>query len=97
MRAGSTSTSSARLAVTEGNGTFRDGYLIDLHRSRPQLYVVENELARHDVLSHIAVQILQFSLSFESDPLLVKSILMDALNEAADERRQCEEYVSGHA
>ncbi|MYJ75026.1 MAG: hypothetical protein F4089_07930 [Gammaproteobacteria bacterium] len=79
-----------------GQRNIPDGYLIDLRRSRPQLYVVENELARHDVLSHIAVQILQFSLSFESDPLLVKSILVDALNEAADERRQCEEYASGH-
>ena len=42
-------------------------------------YVVENELQAHDPLRHIAVQILQFSLSFESEPLGVKKILLDAL------------------
>jgi hypothetical protein len=41
--------------------------------------VVENELQAHDPLRHIAVQILQFSLSFESEPLGVKKILLDAL------------------
>ncbi len=79
-----------------GQRNIPDGYLIDLRGSRPQLYVVENELARHDPLRHIAVQILQFSLSFESDQLLVKSILMDALNVAVDERRKCEDYVNGN-
>ena len=37
-----------------------------------RLYVVENELAKHDPLKHIAVQILQFSLSFETTPQRVK-------------------------
>ncbi len=36
-----------------------DGYLIDLGSREPRLYVVENELASHDPLRHIAVQILQ--------------------------------------
>ena len=79
-----------------GQRNIPDGYLIDLQRSPPQLYVVENELDRHDPLRHIAVQLLQFSLSFESDRLLVKSILMEALNEATDERRKCENYVVAH-
>jgi hypothetical protein len=37
-----------------------DGYLIDLSDAKPRLFVVENELAVHDPLRHIAVQILQF-------------------------------------
>lgn len=41
-----------------------DGYLLDLNGSKPKLFVVENELAAHDPLRHIAVQILQFSLSY---------------------------------
>src|SRR5690349_21262598 len=44
-----------------------DGYLVDLTGRQPRLYVVENELARHDPLRHIAVQILEFSLSFEAE------------------------------
>src|SRR5438874_2008426 len=46
-----------------------DGYLLDFSGAKPRLYVVENELQEHDPLRHIAVQILQFSLSFESEPL----------------------------
>ena len=73
-----------------------DGYLIDLQRSPPQLYVVENELQRHDALRHIAVQLLEFSLSFESNKPLVKKILWDALVEADDEREMCESFVDAH-
>jgi hypothetical protein len=44
-----------------------DGYLIDLSSQRePKLYVVENELVKHEGLKHIAVQVLEFSLSFEA-------------------------------
>ena len=44
-----------------------DGYLIDLTSKKdPRLFVVENELSSHDPLNHIAVQILEFSLSFET-------------------------------
>ena len=43
-----------------------DGYLIDLSSAKePKLYVVENEQAPHVPLRHVAVQILQLSLSFE--------------------------------
>jgi len=34
----------------------------------PKLFLVENELAKHDPLRHIAVQILEFSLSFMPIP-----------------------------
>lgn len=71
-----------------------DGYLIDLSSARvPVLYVVENELAKHDPLRHIAVQILQFSLSFESSPSAVKAIVKAALADRKDKWRQCEQYA----
>lgn len=71
-----------------------DGYLIDLSGRQPRLYVVENELAAHDPLRHIAVQILQFSLSFEEEPRTVKTVLFNALEAQPEAKAQCEEYAS---
>ncbi len=73
-----------------------DGYLIDLGGSKPRLYVVENEMASHEPLRHIAVQILQFSLSFESEPRAVKTILFNALQAQPSARNQCEQYAVTH-
>ena len=70
-----------------------DGYLVDLTGKQPRLYVVENELAAHDPLRHIAVQILQFSLSFESEGRGVKTILFNALQQQPNLRAKCEQYV----
>jgi hypothetical protein len=71
-----------------------DGYLLDLSGSKPRLYVVENELESHDPLRHIAVQILQFSLSFESERLGVKKVLVRALEKRADIKKACEDYAA---
>lgn len=70
-----------------------DGYLLDLSTQAPRLFVVENELSSHDPLRHIAVQILQFSISFEEDPHKVKRILVEALNAKPDARNQCDIYA----
>jgi len=80
-------------------GTLRnipDGYLIDLSGRKPRLYVVENELAAHEPLRHIAVQILEFSLSFETDQRAVKRILFDVLQNQPEVRRKCEAYAASH-
>ena len=46
-----------------GTNNLPDGYLIDLtNRQDPKIFVVENDLASHQHLKHIAVQILDFSL-----------------------------------
>lgn len=74
-----------------------DGYLIDLaSKKNPTLYVVENELAKHDPLRHIAVQILQFSLSFESSPQKVKNIVKDALVADSSALQQCQIYAESN-
>jgi hypothetical protein len=70
-----------------------DGYLIDLSGRKPRLYVVENELASHDPLRHIAVQILQFSLSFESEPRTVRTIVFEAIQSDLAARAKCEEFA----
>jgi regulator of RNase E activity RraB len=72
-----------------------DAYLIDLSSpKKPKLWVVENELASHDPLRHIAVQVLQMSLSFESTPQRVKAILKEALGREQESWKLCEEYAS---
>lgn len=72
-----------------------DGYLIDLTSSRvPILYVVENELANHEPLKHVAVQILEFSLSFESAPQKVKIIVKESLAARVDKWKLCEAYAA---
>lgn len=74
-------------------GNIPDGYLIDLSSNKPKLFVVENELARHEPLKHIAVQILEFSLSFNSEKYKVKNILFDALKEQPAIKHKCEQYA----
>lgn len=57
-----------------------DAYVLDLSSAKaPKLFVVENELSSHDHLKHIAVQILEFSLAFETNPHRVKEVLRSAL------------------
>ncbi|ABF40095.1 hypothetical protein Acid345_1092 [Candidatus Koribacter versatilis Ellin345] len=82
-----------KIGVKGGVQNIPDGYLLDLSGPTPRLYVVENELKAHDPLRHVAVQILQFSISFESEPLAVKRILLSALNEQPSIREACEKYA----
>jgi hypothetical protein len=85
-----------KIGVKGGVRNIPDGYLIDLNGIKPRLFVVENELAAHDPLRHIAVQILQFSLSFESEPIAIKKILLAALNDTPDKKSKCEAYASSN-
>lgn len=74
-----------------------DGYLLDLSSSRePKLYVVENELAKHEPLKHVAVQILEFSLSFESSPHTMKEIVKEAVRVHPDAEARCRDYATNH-
>lgn len=72
-----------------------DGYLLDLSSTRqPKLYVVENELAAHDPLKHIAAQILEFSLSFETAQHTVKNIIKEGLSQNPAALTKCSEYAA---
>ena len=74
-----------------------DGYLLDLASARePRLFVVENELAKHDPLKHVAVQILEFCLSFETAPHLVKRVVRDALAAVPEAWDQCQAYAQAN-
>ncbi|MFC1739133.1 hypothetical protein ACFL1G_08805, partial [Planctomycetota bacterium] len=72
-----------------------DGYLIDLSsKKEPRLYVVENELVKHEPLKHIAAQILEFSLSFETSPQKIKVLLKEELSKDKTAQEICLEYVN---
>lgn len=75
-----------------GQMNIPDAYVLDLSSAKaPKLFVVENELSSHDHLRHIAVQVLQFSLAFETNPHRVKEVLRGALKaEPAAEARVLE-------
>jgi hypothetical protein len=83
-----------KIGTKPGQRAIPDGYLIDLADPQPRLFVVENELASHDPLRHIAVQILQFSLSFKDSPRAVKRVLLDALQDNPTIHTACDEYAS---
>ena len=71
-----------------------DGYLLDLiSEKKPQLYVVENEIAAHDPLRHIAVQLLEFSFSFEQSKRTVKQIVYNELTKDKQAISLCEKYA----
>ncbi len=71
-----------------------DGYLIDLtNKQDPKIFVVENDLASHQHLKHIAVQILEFSLSYESSKVRVKNIIKDMLHKRPIGWKKCEEFA----
>jgi len=88
--------SKRKIGAKGGVQNVPDGYLIDLSGQKPRLYVVENELASHEPLRHIAVQILQFSISFKAEPRTVRGILHDALREQLDAGVKCEAYIASH-
>lgn len=72
-----------------------DGYLLDLSSpKRPVLYLVEVELASHDPLRHIAQQLLNFSLSFQSTPQKMKGILRATLQKSPAVLAWCEAYAA---
>lgn len=74
-----------------------DGYLLDLSSAKePKLYVVENELAKHEPLKHVAVQILEFSLSFETSQHRVKGIIKQALTGTPDTFALCQTYATAN-
>lgn len=77
-----------------GINNLPDGYLIDLTNNQdPKIFVVENDLASHQHLKHIAVQILEFSLSFETSKVKVKNIIKEMLQKRPDEWKKCEAFA----
>ena len=80
-----------------GTNNLPDGYLIDLtNKQDPKIFVVENDLASHQHLKHIAVQILEFSLSFETSKVKVKNIIKEMLQKRSEEWKKCESFAKNN-
>lgn len=62
--------------------TIPDGYVIDLtDPQQPQLFVIENEIVRHDAFNHIGIQMLRFVTSFDdAAKLAIRKYLMEHLS-----------------
>lgn len=83
-----------KIGTKGGTNKLPDGYLIDLTNNQdPKIFVVENDLASHQHLKHIAVQILEFSLSFETSKVKLKNIIKEMLHKRKSEWSKCENYA----
>lgn len=83
-----------KIGVKGKTRNIADGYLIDLTSSiNPKIFIVENELAIHG-LKHIAVQVLEFSLSFETSKQKIKGFLRDAILADSNNKSIIEEYIA---
>ncbi|MBU2578825.1 hypothetical protein KKA09_01790 [Patescibacteria group bacterium] len=57
-----------------------DAFLIDFYDTKkPQLYIIENEIASHDVYSNIIEQIARFSTSVVSSANQIRNMLIKAI------------------
>lgn len=83
-----------KIGVKGKTNNLPDGYLIDLtNKKEPKIFVVENDLDNHQHIKHIAVQILEFSLSYESSKIKVKNIIKNMLLSRKDEWNKCETFA----
>jgi len=61
--------------------TIPDGYVVDMTiPDEPKLFVVENEIARHDPYKHMGIQMLRFTISFGGAERDVRNLLMQEIS-----------------
>ena len=61
--------------------TIPDAYLIDMTTpDDPKLYIIENEIVKHDPFKHIGIQILKFVTSFDEGKMSIRNFLMEAIS-----------------
>ncbi len=71
-----------------------DAFLLDFYDTKkPQLYIVENEIASHDVYSHISEQIVRFGTSTITSANQIRDILIRAIECKADTKKEIEKYL----
>lgn len=80
-----------------GHGTHRgipDAFLIDFYDTkRPQLYIVENEIASHDAYSNITEQIARFGASAVSSANQIRNVLIKAIRGKPEIKKEIERYL----
>jgi len=70
-----------------------DGYLLNFSTSKPSLYFIEVELKVHDVIKHIATQIMTFSISFKQDKKKIYDKLIEYINKKPELKNKCKIYA----
>jgi hypothetical protein len=70
-----------------------DAYLIDLARSQPRLFFVENELVAHDPFKHIGVQLLEFSHAHSQSGRQLRAVLYEEIIKYPQIVKECEKYA----
>lgn len=59
-----------------------DGYLIDFTiPGQPRLYIIENEIVKHDPYKHIGQQILKFAISYKASGRKIKQFILEHIQE----------------
>jgi len=57
-----------------------DGYVLDMTEpDNPKLFIVENEVAKHDPFRHIGIQLLRFATSFDGAQSDIRNFLMEEI------------------
>lgn len=71
-----------------------DAFLIDFYDTKkPQLYIVENEIASHDVYAHISEQIVRFGTSTVTSANQIRDILIKAIESEPATKKEIEKYL----
>lgn len=71
-----------------------DVFLIDFYDAKkPQLYIVENEIASHDVYSNITEQIARFGTSVVSSANQIRNVLIKAVESESEAKEEVEKYL----
>jgi hypothetical protein len=71
-----------------------DAFLIDFYDTKkPQLYIVENEIASHDVYAHISEQIVRFGTSAVTSANQIRGMLIKAIENEPETKKVIEKYL----
>lgn len=82
-----------RIGAKGKKSNIPDAYLLDFRRNEPRLFVVENELAAHDLFKHIGVQLLEFSYTYRQAGRQLKAVLFEEITKVPEIQQACEQYA----
>jgi hypothetical protein len=71
-----------------------DAFIIDFYDpKKPQLYIVENEIASHDVYAHISEQVVRFGTSTVTSANQIRNMLIKAIENKPETKKEIENYL----
>lgn len=71
--------------------TIPDGYLLDMTIVEdPKLFIIENEIVRHDPFQHIGIQLLKFVTSFDESKVAIRKFLMEEISANPEKLKRLE-------